>query len=261
MIGAFYHLMHLSYEKVFGRQHMLHYPLYQKGDQSLLQGQMNFTDHCLSRLPDLRDKRLLDIGCGNGVQTLYIHEKYDPQYVYGIDINDMHVRLAKTAVEQRNLKRIGFAVDNSQVLSSVDDNSFDLVLCTESAHHYPDKRAFLSQIKRVLRPGGQFLIADLLRRKNKAPGTLEKKMYLYHWPHQSYRETFADLQFNVMREEDLTDLILPAFQNTAHWFDTPGQKHGAAYHLGKMFGKGLISLYIYELTNSYQYYLLVGKKT
>ena len=43
-----------------------------------------------------------------------------------------------------------------------DDASFDVVTNLESSHTYPDIRAFLGQVRRVLRPGGWFLHTDLL---------------------------------------------------------------------------------------------------
>ena len=43
-----------------------------------------------------------------------------------------------------------------------DDESFDVVTNLESSHTYPDLRAFLGEVRRVLRPGGWFLHTDLL---------------------------------------------------------------------------------------------------
>src|SRR5665213_1518304 len=103
VMRMFYAIVRFAFEAVFGRQQMLHYPLYVNDDQTLLQGQMYFTDRCLSYLPDLGGKRLLDIGCGNGVQALYIHDAYKPQYVCGIDINEMHVRQASAEKAARDL--------------------------------------------------------------------------------------------------------------------------------------------------------------
>jgi ubiquinone/menaquinone biosynthesis C-methylase UbiE len=42
------------------------------------------------------------------------------------------------------------------------DGSFDLVLATTSFDHWADQRAGLSEVARVLPPGGYFVLADLL---------------------------------------------------------------------------------------------------
>jgi sarcosine/dimethylglycine N-methyltransferase len=42
------------------------------------------------------------------------------------------------------------------------DGAFDRVICVESAFHYPDKPAFLREVRRVLGRGGRFVLADIL---------------------------------------------------------------------------------------------------
>jgi ubiquinone/menaquinone biosynthesis C-methylase UbiE len=260
MIAIYYRLVRLAYEKVFGQQQMLHYPLYKEDRQSLMEGQIHFTNHCLSKLPDLRKMRLLDIGCGNGVQTIYIHQTYQPQYVCGVDISEMHIKLATAEKEKRNLRQIDFAIANAQSLSSIDDNSFDAAICTESAHHYPDKEAFLGQVKRVLRPGGYFLIADLLRRDGSPPSRLDKKFMMLHWSRQKYRDAMSKLQLVLVSEEDLTDLIISGFKTADSWFAKPPDAKPLHYYFGKLFGRMLIKLYMYQLKHSLQYCLIIGKK-
>jgi SAM-dependent methyltransferase len=260
MLGVFYQAMHLAYQGVFGEQHMLHYPLYQERGQSLMEGQRHFTDYCLSFLPELRGKRVLEIGCGNGVQALYLYRAYEPGYVYAIDINRMHVEIATREKQKRGLTAVDFAVDDAQTLQTVPDGAFDAVLCTESAHHYPDKDAFLAQVKRVLRPGGQFVIADLLRRDSKPPNAMERRLSLYHWPKERYEQAFARLELELVAGNDFTDQVLRAFETTDGWFVRPPGRSLAGHSLGSVFGRGLIKLYTYQLTHALYYYLMSGRK-
>ena len=46
-----------------------------------------------------------------------------------------------------------------------DDNSFDVVLSLESAFHYPSREKFIREVKRVLKPGGKFMLGDILINK------------------------------------------------------------------------------------------------
>jgi cyclopropane fatty-acyl-phospholipid synthase-like methyltransferase len=57
---------------------MLYYPLYPTGNQTLSEGQKHFTSHCLDKLGSLNNKTVLDVGCRNGMQSLYILNKYSP---------------------------------------------------------------------------------------------------------------------------------------------------------------------------------------
>lgn len=260
MLNALYSLMRLSYEKLYGEQQMLHYPLYKDGNENLLQGQTHFTDYCVSQLGNVGSTRLLDIGCGNGIQTLYIGEKYRPLYLYGVDLSPMHVDLAKRERSKRGLTQVDFGVDNAQSLASVADGSFDAAICIESSHHYPDKYAFLTQVKRVLRPGGQFVIADLIRKDDREPTRLEGKLFLFHWHPRRYREALSQLKMALSKEEDITDSILAAFRSTDHWLDKPAGVSAGSHRVGRLLGRALIALYKIQIERYFRYYLMVGRR-
>jgi len=42
-----------------------------------------------------------------------------------------------------------------------EDASFDIVNCSASFHHYPNPGKVLSEVKRVLKPGGYFVLCDM----------------------------------------------------------------------------------------------------
>ena len=62
------------------------------------------------------------------------------------------------AIQNNSSEKTTFMLDDAQKLEQIGDNSVDLLICIESAFHYPDKHAFFSQIKRVLRPDGKLRI-------------------------------------------------------------------------------------------------------
>ncbi|MBA4167056.1 MAG: class I SAM-dependent methyltransferase [Chitinophagaceae bacterium] len=156
MLNFFYIIINRGYKLVFGNNYMLHAPLFLKVDDTLFDAQCHFSAHCLSFLPSLRGKRILDIGCGNGMLARYILKTYDPSFIYGVDIVAHQIDIAKINIEKDQEGRILFAVDDAQLLSTVGNQQFDIVICIESALHYPDKNRFLSQVKRVLAPGRIF---------------------------------------------------------------------------------------------------------
>lgn len=40
------------------------------------------------------------------------------------------------------------------------DNSFDVVTCSQSFHHYPDTDKAMQEVLRVLKPGGSYILSD-----------------------------------------------------------------------------------------------------
>jgi ubiquinone/menaquinone biosynthesis C-methylase UbiE len=78
---------------------------------------------------------------------------------HGIDLNRDLVEIAR-----RNLRRAGVTaelrVGNVEALP-YPDGSFDTVLSTMAFSGYPDGRRALSELARVLRPGGRLVIIDV----------------------------------------------------------------------------------------------------
>ena len=58
------------------------------------------------------------------------------------------------------MKGVEFVVGDCEKLPFA-ENSFDVVICCESFHHYPDPQAFFNSVYRVLRPNGRFVLRDM----------------------------------------------------------------------------------------------------
>lgn len=63
------------------------------------------------------------------------------------------------AVASERLPKAELCVGDAEKLPW-DDNTFDVVNCTDSFHHYPDPLNVLRGIRRVLKPDGRLIIAD-----------------------------------------------------------------------------------------------------
>ena len=135
-IDAYYKSIQRAFISLFGTAQMLHYPLYEKEDQTLLQGQQYFTTYCMDKLGSLEGKSVTDIGCGNGIQSLFIYEKYQPKYLTGIELNGQNIEIARAAIPTDHSTCIQFIQDNAETLEHLEDHSADVVICIESAFHY-----------------------------------------------------------------------------------------------------------------------------
>jgi len=91
---------------------------------------------------------VLDIGCSSGIMADIISSKVDK--VVGIDIDKKAIEYAKKTYQRKNLC---FEVQDSMGLKFT-DNSFDVVICAHVYEHVPDCHKLMSEIYRVLKPGG-----------------------------------------------------------------------------------------------------------
>ncbi|MFW6371525.1 MAG: SAM-dependent methyltransferase, partial [Bacteroidota bacterium] len=131
----YYQSINKAYRKLFQKLLMLHYPFFKKEGESLEKRQVNLTDHCVSRINSLEDRHVLEVGCGNGAQSIYIYENYNPASFVGVDINSNNIELAKSI--NGTHQNLHYFVDDAQQLQNVADDSVDVLLCIESAFHYP----------------------------------------------------------------------------------------------------------------------------
>lgn len=99
---------------------------------------------------------LLDAGCGTG-EMLHLFSIDCPDKNYtGIDLSENMIRVAKN----KNLEDVQFVVGDCEALPFEAD-SFDVVTCSMSFHHYPNPEKFFLSLKRVLKPGGRFILRDM----------------------------------------------------------------------------------------------------
>lgn len=114
-------------------------------EQSWVHDYVNFND--------FKNKKILEIGLGQGTDLLQF-AKAGAQ-CHGIDITENHLNLTHL-----NLELHGFQAD-LKVCDAIhidhEDNYFDCVYSFGVLHHIPEIEKCISEIKRVLKPGGTFL--------------------------------------------------------------------------------------------------------
>jgi SAM-dependent methyltransferase len=94
-------------------------------------------------------ERALDLGCGDGRLT----RELDAADLVAADVSDVALDRARARLPGAQLVQIE---DDEPLPFS--DNDFDLVLCAETIEHVRDVQLFLSEARRVLRPGGELAL-------------------------------------------------------------------------------------------------------
>jgi ubiquinone/menaquinone biosynthesis C-methylase UbiE len=146
---------------------------------------------------------ILDLGCGTGGVTIPAKERigYDGR-AYGIDPSPEMIAIAKEKAIRSNID-IDFRVG---VIESIPfpDASFDVVTSSMMMHHLPVDLQIkgASEVYRVLKPRGRWLIADMIRPKSSAGlGTLLIVALHHGWPFDG-----DDLR-NLMTEAGFHDAV------------------------------------------------------
>lgn len=109
-------------------------------------------DKIRSYFQEVRGKKILDVGCGKG--------RYSHWFVkYGADAYAIDMVLDFLKIACRNVNSSRFCLASATDLPFA-DNSFDYVCCIETLQHIPDTQRAISQMSRVLKPGGKIIIID-----------------------------------------------------------------------------------------------------
>lgn len=106
---------------------------------------------------------LLDIGCGTGQFATMLTRCSMPVRAVGLDYSPNMCQVAAGNVRGLDLDgRLAFLAGDSEHLPFA-DASFDAVTCSNSFHHYPHQQSVVKEIRRILRPGGRFMLVDGFR--------------------------------------------------------------------------------------------------
>lgn len=111
-------------------------------------------DEIIDRIMDANPKKLLDVGCGTGNVLMKLNSNED-LCLYGLDISEKMIETAKKNLGNKAELKVG----DSEYMPWEDD-SFDVIVCNASFHHYPNPEKVLLEMKRVLKSNGTLIIGD-----------------------------------------------------------------------------------------------------
>lgn len=103
-------------------------------------------------------ERVLEIGCGRGVGTEIIFERFGAGEVHAFDVDPDMIALARSRLSRFPVDRLSLFVGDA---TEAEDGTFDAVFDFGIMHHVPDWKKAVSEVVRVLRPGGRFFFEEV----------------------------------------------------------------------------------------------------
>ncbi|HEV8717779.1 MAG TPA: methyltransferase domain-containing protein [Candidatus Binatia bacterium] len=120
-----------------------------------------------SLVQDVDAERVLEVGCGTGRWLAELQPV--TRQVYGIDLS-----LGMLQQARQRLQSLSLICGHASRLP-FPDAGFDLIFCVNAFHHFPQPRVFISEARRLLRPGGALAITGM------DPHAGRDRWYLYDY--------------------------------------------------------------------------------
>jgi ubiquinone/menaquinone biosynthesis C-methylase UbiE len=104
----------------------------------------------------LENKRILEVGCGTGLNTKYLAQ--NAKQVVGLDISEEMLEVARQRISEKNVRfKIGDITNNWNIKTA----SFDVIVANLVLEHIENLRHVFNEAYRVLHYGGILYIAEL----------------------------------------------------------------------------------------------------
>jgi 2-polyprenyl-6-hydroxyphenyl methylase/3-demethylubiquinone-9 3-methyltransferase len=116
---------------------------------------------------DLRDRRIVDIGCGGGILSEAMARK--GARVTGIDLSDKPLGVARLHTLESGAS-VDYRLIAAETLAAESPGAFDVVTCMEMLEHVPGPASIIAAAAKLAKPGGIVVISTI----NRNP-----KSYLY----------------------------------------------------------------------------------
>ena len=143
---------------------------YEEHQLTSIESAQEFYPFTASCLPQIKDTRLLDLGCGTGLELNYYFKTVPSAKITGIDLAPGMLDELRHKFPDKPLNLIlGSYFD-----VPFDENTYDAAVSVESLHHFTreEKIPLYIKLRKALKHGGYFILTDYF-----APSDEEERLY------------------------------------------------------------------------------------
>jgi demethylmenaquinone methyltransferase / 2-methoxy-6-polyprenyl-1,4-benzoquinol methylase len=119
----------------------------------------------IRQLKDIDPKRILDVATGTADVAILTARILQPEKIIGIDISDGMLGFGRKKIEKLGLQNLIELLNGDCETIKFEDNSFDAVTVAFGVRNFQHLEKGLSEIKRVLRPGGKLVVLEFSKPK------------------------------------------------------------------------------------------------
>ena len=133
-------------------------PIFYGGTALPKYGPLAGTEDELNLIPELRGKKVMELGCGSGHSLAYLWEARNASELWGLDFSEEQIHFTKELLEKKNIPAKLF-LSSMDENPGIPENHFDLVVSIYSLGWTPDLSRTLELVHSYLRPGGIFVFS------------------------------------------------------------------------------------------------------
>lgn len=136
-------------------------------------------------LPELRNKSVLDLGCGFGWHCRYAREQ-QASSVIGVDISEKMLQKAREMTDDSAISYIHMPIEDIHF----SDSQFNVVISSLAFHYIESFEAICKQVYRCLKPGGSFVFSvehPMFTSRNEQDWCYDDQGNRLHWAVDNYQ--------------------------------------------------------------------------
>lgn len=159
--------------------------------------------HALARMPVEADETVFDLGTGSGYALRALRDTKNAGRGYGVDGSPEMARNARSYTDDSDLAFLIGDFDSLPIASNSVDHAFSM----EAFYYASDPHQTLSELVRIIRPGGTFFCAVNYYEENVHSHDWQESISvpMTRWSRAEYRGAFREAGFHVASQDNIPD--------------------------------------------------------